>query len=107
MAIASYTSLPLGYTVSHKHMSTRTSTPAELPLRISLPSWTTSTHNWNCLVQFREIPWNQTADVHDNGGDNVTLALYNVTLASQKLCWHDTGVIAAKQMVISDIYVFQ
>ena len=47
--------------------------------------------NRNCLCQFHEIPWKSdhgcTARIYfDNAGDNVTLALYSVTLTSQKPC---------------------
>ena len=42
-------------------------------------------YNRNCLGLFREIPWNQTTDVH-RGSTFITLTLYNVTLTSQKPC---------------------
>ena len=41
--------------------------------------------------------------------DNVMLTLHNVTLTSQKPCQHNntiSSVIAAKQTVINEVYVF-
>ena len=47
-----------------------------------------------------------TSRIFDNAGDNVMLALYNVTLTSQNHASTITSVIAAKQTVINEIYVF-
>ena len=38
--------------------------------------------------------------------DNMTLTLHNMTLTSWKPCQHNTSVIAAKQTVINEAYVF-
>ena len=42
----------------------------------------------------------------DNAGDDVTLTLYNVTLTSQNHVTPITSVIAAKETVINEVYVF-
>ena len=65
----------------------------------------------NCLGQFREIPWNQTTDVHRGStlitrSDNVKLMLYNMTLTSQNHVKTITSVIAAKKTGLNKEYVF-
>ena len=42
--------------------------------------------NRTCLSQFREIPWNQTTDVHRGSTLIKRVTLYNVTLMPQKPC---------------------
>ena len=70
-----------------------------------------SQYNRNCLVQFHEIPWNQTTDVH-RGSTLITRA---ITCRWRYKTWqwrHKNhvntikSVIAAKQTVINEVYVF-
>ena len=42
--------------------------------------------NRNCLCQFREIPWNQTTDVHRGSILITRVITCNVTLMSRKQC---------------------
>ena len=64
--------------------------------------WIAANVNWNCLGQFREIPWNQTTDVYRGS----TLIMQDIMWRWNYItwCWRHrnhvniiTSVIAAKQ----------
>ena len=42
----------------------------------------------------------------DNPGENVTLTLYNVMMASQKSCQHNSKSDCSKTIGINEVYVF-
>ena len=58
----------------------------------------------------RPIPWNcvesDLGSTSRNYLINVALTLYNVTLTSQKPCRQIRSVVAAKQIIIREVYVF-
>ena len=67
-------------------------------------------HNRNCLGQFREIPWIQTTDVQRGSTlmtrvKYVPLALYNVTLTSQKPPLHKNKCDCGKTKGLNEVYV--
>ena len=64
--------------------------------------------NQNCLSQFRQIPWKQTTDVL-RGSTLITQVITwcwrkNMTLTSQKPCWHNNKCDCSKQMAIAIFY---